>query len=170
MRKFVYLTILIVAVSGALTGCGGNGKSDNSTNVTAESDNNANVDVQEAADEILAGGDFKDNLAVVDKAIALTRLYELDEANIEACAFYTNSNATAEEIAVIKTNNNDYIDTVKSAFETRLENQKEACENYLPDEIPKLESAVIYTKGNYVILCVSNDNSKAKSIIEDLFK
>lgn len=178
MRKFIYGTILMVAMAGALTGCGGNDKPEDSAKTEAvtekdnaqTSDDKVEVDVKAAADKILADGDFKDNLGEVDKTIALSRLYGLDEAQIESCAFYTNSNATAEEIAVIKTKSPDYVETVKTAYETRVENQKTACKDYLPDEMPKLESAVIYTNGNYVVLCVSNDNAAAETVIADLFK
>lgn len=162
VKKIVCGAFLALAVMGAVTGCGS--KNDNEAEAQVE------IDVQKAADDILSNGSFKDKLAVVDKTIALTRLYSLDETQVKSSAFYTNSNATAEEIAVIETNSQDYVDTVKSAFETRIASQKAACKDYLPDEMPKLESAVIYSNGNYVILCVSEDNAAAKELIKDLFK
>ena len=62
------------------------------------------------------------------------------------------------------------MDTVKTAYENRISSQKEACRDYLPDEMTKLDAAVIYTNGNYVVLCVSNDSAKAEQVIADLFK
>lgn len=198
MKKSILGMALLVAMMGALTGCGkedvsdgqttgdtemvsendtvesdtekNSGEGDSEVENTGEGDSSTEVDVQSLADGILNGGDFKDNLATVDKTMALTRLYNLEESQIEAAAFYTNSNATAEEIAVIRTGSEDYVDTVKTAFETRISEQKEACRDYLPDEMPKLEDAVVYVNGNYVILCVSNDSGKAKSVIEGYFE
>lgn len=139
------------------------------TEMSSDDDAKEDIDVQAVADDILSGGDFKDTLAAVDGTMALTRLYALDESEIEEAAFYTNSNATAEEIAVIKTISAGYVETVENAYKNRIYEQEEACRDYLPDEMTKLESAVIYTHGNYVILCVSNDNASAEKLIEDLF-
>ena len=162
MKKLICGTLLAIAMMGTVTGCGKTNES--------QVESQVEIDVQKAADDILNKGDFKDNLGAIDKSMALTRLYSLDEAQIKASAFYTNSNATAEEIAVIETTSSEYVDTVKAAFEARITSQEAACKDYLPDEMPKLESAVIYSSGNYVILCVSNDNAGAKELIEDLFK
>ena len=192
MRKIVYGALLIMALMGTLTGCGSKetDKNENSqqTNTTAEDvkdkeDNetteadsaesdapSVEYDVKMIADALLNGVSFKDSLAAVDNTMALTRLYVLDESMIEQAMFYTNSNATAEEIAVIKAKSEDYVATIQTAYETRIANQKEACKDYLPDEMPKLDSAVIYTKGNYVVLCISNDNEAAQNMLEDLFK
>lgn len=128
------------------------------------------VDVQMVADEILNGGDFKDKLEAVDVSIALTKLYNLDADQVDAAVFYENSNATAEEIVVIKVKSEDYVETVREAYEARISGQKDAYRDYLPDEIPKLENAVIYTNANCAVLCISNDSEKAQSLIENLFK
>lgn len=163
MKKKIIYTLLVLAMMFTLVACGD--KKDDGGSKTAK-----NVDVKTAADDILAGGSFKDQLALIDKSMALSRLYALDEANIEDAAFYTNSNSTAEEIAVIKTKSADYVSTVKEAYESRINEQKEACKDYLPDEMPKLDSAVIYTNGNYVVLCISNDNGKISSVIKGIFE
>lgn len=180
MRKKICSVMMIMTFAVMLTGCGGEEKdkttiAENKPAVTEQGSLATDNDVKEleagfVAAEILDRGDFKDNLATVDESIALTRLYNLDEAQIAEAAFYTNSNATAEEIAVIRTVSSDYVETVKAAYEVRVAEQKEACRDYLPDEMTKLESAVIYTNGNYVVLCISNDNANAQTIIEDLFK
>lgn len=186
-NKKIYRAMMILALAGALAGCGKQTESteENTTQSTTEDmeanvqedsagadseSETADIDVQVVADGILQGGDFKDNLAAVDTTLALTRVYDLDAGQVEASAFYTNSNATAEEIAVIKTVSADYVDTVKTAYEDRIASQKEACRDYLPDEMTKLDAAVIYTNGNYVVLCVSNDSTKAEQVIADLFK
>lgn len=160
-KRLIYVLMVLIVMGACLCACG---KKDDG----AASDKV--IDVQAAADSILSGASFKDQLAAIDKTMALSRLYGLDEANIEAAAFYTNSNSTAEEIAVIKVSSADYTATVKDAFAKRVSDQKEACKDYLPDEMPKLESAVIYENGNYVVLCVSEDNKKAEEVIKGLFK
>lgn len=125
---------------------------------------------QEIADAILAGGDYTEELMPLTEEVALNRLYDLDAEQIEESAFYTNSQATAEEIAVIKVKSADYVDAVKESFNTRIEDQKAACADYLPDEMPKLESAVVYNNGCYVVLCVSGDSAKVNTVIDGLFQ
>ncbi len=163
-KKFLFILVLAVTMTVLFTACGKD-KEDAGTTAPAK-----DVKTQEAADAIRTQGDFKDQLATVHNTTALTRLYVLDEANIEEAAFYTNSSSTAEEIAVIKVKSQDYIDTVKAAYEKRIEDQKDACKDYLPDEMPKLDSAVIYVNGNYAVLCISNDNSKMEGIIKGIFE
>ncbi len=173
MKKFIYVVALGLILVSSFTACGKNdgGDSDKVTE-SAEATEivDTDVDALTVAEKLLEEGDFKDNLATVDKGIAMTRLYGLDESIVEDAAFYTNSNATAEEIAVIKVADGASVEQVKKAYETRVESQKDACRDYLPDEMPKLESAVICEYGNYVILCVSADNGKIEDIIKEIFE
>lgn len=163
-KKFFSLLVLIAAMMFVFTACDKGGGDDGNGKEAKD------VKAIDAADTIRKDGDFKDQLATLNNTMAFTRVYMLDEASIEDAAFYTNSSSTAEEIAVVKVKSSDYIDTVKVAYEKRVADQKDACKDYLPDEIPKLDSAVIYTNGNYAVLCISNDNSKAKEIIKGIFE
>ena len=96
--------------------------------------------------------------------------YNLDASKIEASAFYSNSNATAEDIAVVKVNDEAYADTVKKAFEDRIAEQKKSFQDYNAAEVPKLEDAVVKVSGKYVVLVVSGDSAKAKEIVEGYVK
>ncbi len=179
MKKILYTGVMITALAFCLAGCDGE-EDENTTSSAAQeveeqttsSEEKVDVDfsAKALADVILDGGSFKDNLAEVDKTMALTRLYSLDPEQIEDSMFYTNSQATAEEIAVIKVKSEDYIQSVKDAYTARIEDQKNACESYLPDEMPKLESAIIYENGKYIVLCVSENNDEALELIEAQFQ
>lgn len=199
MRKLIYATILTVALLGTLSGCGKESEDSTTTadttenvgteNNTASTEENASSgDVitseeatsseevkegrtaQEIADAILSGGEFSEELQPLTAQVALGRLYEIDEELIEDSAFYTNSQATAEEIAVIRVKADASAAEVVDCFNARLEDQKTACTDYLPDEIPKLENAIVTDKGCYVILVVSVDSSKAQSVIDGLLE
>lgn len=186
MKRFIISTAILAAMMVTLSACGdektgGDETTNIGSNTTEEVGNEENeagddqpqtaeISPQSLADEILSSGDFKDQLAVIDSDMALTRLYALDANEIETAAFYTNSNATAEEIAVIEVKNAEYTEAVETAFLKRVEEQKEACENYLPDELPKLDMAVIFTSGNYVVLCVSNDATKIEAVLTENFQ
>lgn len=38
------------------------------------------------------------------------------------------------------------------------------------DKVPKLEDPVLVVEGNYVVLCVSNDNAKAQELLDAQWK
>lgn len=168
-----YALIMIAAmIMGLATGCTASGvNNDPNQQVENNTDNTDNPELtlsaKEIADKLLAEGDFKDQLAEVDAGVAVGRLYELEADKISDSMFYTNTNATAEEIAVVKASA-DYLDIVLEAYNKRVADQKEACVDYLPDEMPKLEKAVVVKKGDYAILCISCDSAKAESIINAL--
>ena len=51
-----------------------------------------------------------------------------------------------------------------------MSEQTENFTDYVPEEVPKLNDAVIITSREYAILSVSGDSAKAKDIIEGAFK
>ena len=190
MRKYFYGAALVAAMMFAFTGCGDNDTNKTNTsseeNITTEDksdkeNNNENqenassqdgiaeVSVSAVADAIKNGGSFKEDIETVDAEMVLTRMYGLDKAQIAEAAIYMSSGASAEEITVIRVANESDIDAVVAGCEARIDDQKKACEDYLPDEMPKLEDAVVYKNGNYVVMCVSQDSAKAKAIIEEEF-
>lgn len=161
MKKYIFATLLSLCMIFSLAACGGKEKKD------SEKD----IDVNEVANAIKEGGDFKDNLASIDSSIGLSRVLNIaDTSIIEDAAFYTNSSSSAEEIIVIKATSADMVKVVTAAFDVRISNQKVACQDYLPGELPKLENAVKYTNGKYAILVISNDSAKAREIIDGYFK
>lgn len=193
MKKYICGTILTIAMLFMMTGCGKDGGDGDKTTATTteastenpnssepsttENDGSTSEEpapeektAQSVADAILNGGKFSEVLQPLSTEVALSRLYSLDSTQIAEAAFYTNSQATAEEIAVVKVNSADYVDAVKEAFELRVSDQKEACADYLPDEMPKLDAAVIYTNDCWVILTISTDSPTVEGIIADIFK
>ena len=174
IKKILYISVLSVLMLGLLTGCGKDGQDggkDTGEDATVKQEvSNIDVAAQTIVDTLLTEGEFKEPLSAIDNNMALTRLYMLDATMIEDAVFYTSSGATAEEIAVIKVNDTSYIDTVKSAFDTRIADQKSAFTDYVPAEVPKLDDAVIYTNGNYAILCVSSNSSKIDEAIAAIFQ
>ena len=176
-NKILAGTVLVLGL-GIMTACGGstddgNAGGNNSQETSSDSSDTAGAELdfetKELADSIFERGEFKDDLAELSSDVALERLYALDSSKIEDSSFYTNTNATAEEIAVIKVNDPAYVQTVIEAYNQRVAEQKEACENYLPDEMPKLNDAVIESQGNYVVLCISMDSENAREIIGEYF-
>lgn len=75
------------------------------------------------------------------------------------------SGGSANEIDCFEAKDEATAKDIETALKKRVEDQKTAFKDYVPAEMPKLESAVIVADGKYVFLCVSSDSDKAKSIL-----
>lgn len=127
------------------------------------------LDVDKTAEKLSTEVTFQDQLTHLDKDAAL-KLYDLKQEDVEAVSLYVGTGATAEEISVWQGKDEASAKTIQQAVNTRIENQKESYVDYQPQEMPKLENPVVVAKGNYVVLCISGDNEKAKQVIDGSFQ
>lgn len=179
MKKLL-MAALIGTMVFSITGCKGEEKEvhDISINVNEESEEaedsadateNKSVDAKAIADSLLSEISYTDQLSAVDLDTAKMFLNFAD-VEINEAYIYESSGATAEEIVVLVCKDSDSAAKAKSAFEQRVSEQKENFTDYVPEEVPKLNDAVIITSREYAILSVSGDSAKAKDIIEGAFK
>lgn len=119
------------------------------------------IDIDQLIKELETKLPLSDELSPIKENV-IYHLYALDSKDVEEIQVWISSGATAEEIAVIKTND---ITSVKEAVEKRVELKRKDFEGYLPKELEKLKDPVIITKGNYVILCITSDPDLARNII-----
>lgn len=82
------------------------------------------------------------------------------------CALYISTMATPEEVAVFRADSALSTDDLTALALARLARQKESYADYAPAEMPKLESAVVKTCGDFVIVCVCADNAKAEALLQ----
>lgn len=122
------------------------------------------LNVTDAADTILSSVTFSEYLEPVDTQVELKRL-GLEESDVEECCAYAGTKAVVDEIAVIKTSDPDKVTT---QVESYIAAQKESYSDYKPDEVPKLESSVVKTVGDYVIYVAAADNTQAQSAVDAL--
>ena len=149
MKKLVICFCVLILVL-CLSGCGGGNKG---------------VDLNDLAQDLLDSGAFSDVMSpMADGVPAMT--YGFDAADVEECVMYYGTGATAEEIFLAKTTGAEAAARLQDLCQTRIQNQQAAFANYVPAEMPKLQSAVIGTAGSYVVLIVSNDPGTCQSIVE----
>lgn len=128
----------------------------------------ADFEISELAAAMLDSSAFSDKLAPADSQIG-SYLYGISETLLEDSLFYFSSGATAEELAIFKTTGADAAKTVVSAIEGRIADQRLSFSDYNPDEVPKLDKAVIKTSGAYVLFFVAADNSAAEAAASKYF-
>lgn len=135
----------------------------------APAEETKSVDAKALADSLYSEITYADSISEVDLDTA-SMFLNLAEVGIKEGYIYESSGATAEEIVVLVCNDTDSASKAKTAFEQRVEEQTENFTDYVPEEVPKLNDAVIVVDDVYAVLSVSGDSAKAKSIIESALK
>lgn len=160
MKKYISL-LLAGVMAMALVACGGQ--------TEPEPRRFELSDVQMLAD----AGVFSEELEELDTDIAFA-LYHLADCGLTLkdltdASVLRSSGATCEEGAVLLFDVEDWDEKVKlavQALEDYVQSQIDTNVDYRPDEIPKLESAVVEARGNRVVLVVANDVQATKELLE----
>lgn len=130
---------------------------------------NVQVDINALAEALDTGITYQDPLEKLDDDM-VGMLYSVDGL-VDASVVYMGSGATAEEIAVFDCVDADTAkNKVKPIVEDHVKSQIEAFENYVPEEVSKLNEAVVRQTGEYVVLSVSNDPDGANKILDEYLK
>ena len=130
---------------------------------------NINMNIQELAKELSSAPIYEDNLSEIDKD-SIIKKYNFNEQKIKNIVSYVGTGATAEEILIIELLDKKDIEETKQIIETKIDERKLDFQNYLPKEVYKLENYYLISKGNYIILCISNNYNKADEIIMKYMK
>lgn len=104
-----------------------------------------------------------------DDMETVAMLYNLDVTDIQACIVRCSTGATAEEMALFQATDEAAALRIETAMAARVETQKTAFENYVPEEIPKLEQAQILRSGVYVAYVTATDNDAASTALNKFF-
>lgn len=146
MKKFLAL-VLIMAAAAALAACGGNGGSQ--------------MDAQALANELMDKVGFVDELNLISHEM-VSKLYGI--ANAQEAYVYMGSGATAEEVAVFKFADEQSAKDGLAKAQQRIASQKDSFANYIPEEVARLDNAVIKQSGEYLAVCVSEGSTAAEII------
>lgn len=155
MKQLFHIFPAVLALCLTLTACGGGGGG------------SAAFDPDAAAQALLDSGAFSDALEEVDTSVAAT-LYGVDAGDITAGKVYMSLSAGAEEIAVLVMADADSAAAALEGLEAHVADQRAALENYQPDEVSKLDGAILEQRGNSVLLAVCADPQAARTAIEGL--
>ena len=155
--KRVFSLMLAAMLAIALTACGNAAEEQNRGFETG--------DVQ----TLVEGGVFSEELEELDADVAFA-LYHLGDCGLERealveAAVVRSAGATCEEAAVLIFADKNVAEQAEDALEDYLEGQVENNANYRPDEIPKLENAILEDQGESVVLVVAQNTEKAQKIL-----
>lgn len=109
-------------------------------------------------------------MAEIDKK-DITLYYQIDAESIDSMSYIVaGSGINTDEVLILKMKDGTDMSEVTNQMGIRQKSQIELFTDYNPDEMPKLETSIIESTGNYAIFAVTNDNKKAKEIFLDSFK
>lgn len=131
----------VLALAVLLSACGADGKA----YTTAD------------AQALIDAGAFDGEMEQVD-SYTVALLYGLEENAVIDCASYIaiNSSASADEVTVLVLRDEAAAKTAEESCKKRVESQIESYQTYGPDQVPRLEEAVISRRENTVLLAVWN--------------
>ena len=155
MKQLFHIVPAVLALCLTLSACGGG------------NEEAVAFDPAVTAQSLLDSGAFSDALEEVNTSVAAT-LYGVDEADIADGVVYMSLSAGAEEIAVLVLSDADAAAAAMEGLEAHVADQRAALENYQPDEVSKLDGAILQQKGSSVLLAVCADPEAAKAVLGEL--
>ena len=123
------------------------------------------VDVQKLADALKTGVAFESALSAVSSDELAFSLSAMPESYTAAA--YRADGTTSEEIIAVQCESKDDAASVKSALETHLAELKDQASKYQPEEVARLDGAILTVSGNCAVLCVTSDTDTANGIIKE---
>lgn len=123
------------------------------------------VDYEKYAKDMLKTVDFKDKLTPL-KDNVIARMYNLEQKEALGGLVYVSGGSTAEEFAIFETDSPEKAVAIGEKLKARVESRKPDFQSYKPEEMAKLNNPIIIVDGNVAMLCISDDNEKAKSVME----
>ena len=138
----------------ALAGCG------SQTDLT--------VDVNAMAKDRAEKVTYQDEIALIDGDMA-GMVYDIPEG-VENAVIYMGSGATAEEASVFEAKDEESAKKMEEAAKKHIQTQRDAFEDYIPEEVKKLDGAIVEQKGRYVAVCVTDDTENARKVIDEYLK
>ena len=98
-------------------------------------------------------------------------IYNIDPEKLEEYAIRVPMmNVKTNEIAIIKVKDAEYVAEVEAAAKQRAENVMKQFEQYLPDQYENAKNYKLITKGNYVLLVISDKADELVKVYDSFFE
>lgn len=134
-----------------------------------KNEENIQINIEGLAEKIAKSSAFEDQLEKVDFEMTMQD-YNFSTDEVVQLVSYQGSGASSEEIVILQVKEKSNINSVKDKINARLTERKEAFESYLPEEVGKIDNAILRVEGNYIILCIAKDTNTVNTIINDYIK
>lgn len=171
LRKFA--SSLLVAVL-LLTGCSSQKKADteNQTEETAATSQSSEADKETQVDKdaarIVKELDLTDSMtAVRDRVIGGMFFSGDNSCYTDGAAYLSQETGNSNTVAVFTTKN---VKKTEDALQTYIKNQAEDTASYFPEQVTKIQNAVVESNKKKVVFIVYDDATAAKKAADQLLK
>ncbi len=149
MKKAILVLVSVFMVM-TLAACGGS---------------KGDFDVDALGNDLSTKITYKDSLGKMDLDTA-SMFLNLSDLNVVKAAIYEGSGGTAEEIVVLECASDADASKAEQVLKDRVSEQIESFTDYVPEELTKLNAAVIKVSGKYAVLSVSDTPDEARKLID----
>ncbi len=149
MKKTIAILVSVLTVMG-LAACGGK---------------KGDFDVNALGNDLSTKITYADSLGQMDIDTA-SMFLNLSDVNVVKAAIYEGSGGTAEEIVVLECASDTDAQKAEQVLKDRVSEQIESFTDYVPEELTKLNAAVIKVSGKYAVLSVSDTPDEARKLID----
>lgn len=119
----------------------------------------------ELTDQLKSKISYTDQLETMDPDLMGYLFPAIDTADVKEQIIYVSTGSTAEEIAAFEAVDDEAAKRIEDGLKARVAAQTESFTDYVPEEVKRLEDALIVRNGSYVILSVSGDTDTAKEVL-----
>lgn len=172
-KRFCRLLAVMAVIPMLLAGCSGKGGG-------AESGNSeeGGISASELLDKVFeTQGEFPEHLREDSAGTdgkpkdgwqeTFGYLLDIPADDVEEFSVIYSSETTADEITIVKLKDSSGGEALEESMKKRLKKRTSTFENYGPEEVSKLEKAVIEVKGKYGALIISSQPEAAKKAFEE---
>ena len=118
------------------------------------------------AEKIVTELNLTDKMDKVEDRI-IKGLFFFEEGTLKDSSVYIANDKSADIVAVFESEDTA---AVKERVNTYLATAKEQMQNYYPDEVFKIDNAIVEEAGDKVVLIVTGDIENAKKIADSILK
>ena len=122
------------------------------------------LDAAALCESLLKGNVFSASLDELPSSKA-SSFYDLDGESIAEALLYHASGTSKEQIVIIKASDESAAGTMVTALKALVDQWIEADRDYAPQEVPKMEKAVLRQSGVWVVLVIANDADTAAKLV-----
>ncbi len=112
--------------------------------------------------------EFDDVMEKTEHSDIVVAKYGLDDGVVHEVSRYVGSGATADEVAVFECVDEKSTVAVKEAINDRIKYLHDGYSDYGPEEVPKIDNAVVLTYGTKVVFCICKNSAEVSSVVEEL--
>ena len=148
MKKLMALVLALVMVLGVCVGCGDKSK-------------DKVIEPQAVASELVDGLNWDSEMVAYDEG---DLRYYFDVTDATVIAGYCASTSTTEMVVAAQCEDEAAAQALMDSMSQYLSDLKMEADRYQPEEVARVDKAVISRNGCAVVLCVSGDDRAAEAV------